>query len=74
MVDGRIRKFYEEVALLHQTWVLDGESKVSKILADAEADIGGPVSITGFVRLALGEGVERDETDFATEVAQTLKS
>jgi len=74
MVEGRIRKFYEEVALLHQTWVMDGESKVSKVLAEAEADIGGPVSVTGFVRLALGEGVERDETDFATEVAQTLKS
>lgn len=74
MVEGRIRKFFEEVALLQQTWVIDGETKVSKVLEGAADDVGAPVSVTGFVRFALGEGVEKEEQDFAAEVAETLKS
>jgi elongation factor Ts len=70
MVEGRLRKFYEEVVLLNQTYVIDGESKVSKVLEQAGKDLGAPVEIAGFVRFQLGEGVERKEDDFAAEVAQ----
>jgi elongation factor Ts len=72
MVEGRLRKFYEEVCLLEQIFVIDGETKVSKVLEAAAKDVGAPVAIAGFVRLQLGEGVEREEQDFAAEVAATL--
>jgi len=72
MVEGRLRKFYEEVVLLEQVFVIDGETKISKILEAAAKDVGAPVTIAGFVRLQLGEGVEREEQDFAAEVAATL--
>jgi elongation factor Ts len=63
MVDGRIRKYYEEVVLLEQVWVHDGESRVKAVAKKANADI------TGFVRFQLGEGIEKDAGDFAAEVA-----
>lgn len=69
MVEGRLRKFYEEVVLLEQIFVIDGESKVSKAVAAAGKELGATLEITGFVRFALGEGVEKEETDFAAEVA-----
>jgi len=69
MVDGRIRKYYEEVVLLEQVYVIDGENKVRKVVEAAAKDVGAPVKLTGFVRFALGEGVEKAETDFAAEVA-----
>ena len=72
MVEGRLRKFYEEVCLLEQVFVIDGENKVSKVLEAAGKDLGAPVQIVGFVRFQLGEGVEREEQDFAAEVAATL--
>ena len=72
MVEGRLRKFYEEVCLLEQTYVIDGESKIEKVLEAASKDLGAPVAISTFVRLALGEGVERKEGDFAAEVAAAL--
>ena len=72
MVEGRLRKFYEEVCLLEQVFVIDGETKVSKVLEAAAKDVGAPVKIAGFVRFQLGEGVEREEQDFAAEVAATL--
>ncbi len=71
MIEGRVRKYYEEVVLLHQTFVIDGETKISDVLKNAARDVGGTVSITGFVRLALGEGIEKEAVDFAAEVAQT---
>ena len=70
MIEGRLRKFYEEVVLLNQTWVIDGETKVAKVIAAAAKELGAPIEITGFVRYQLGEGVERKEDDFAAEVAQ----
>ncbi|MBU6235015.1 MAG: elongation factor Ts [Alphaproteobacteria bacterium] len=70
MVDGRIRKYYEEVVLLEQVFVMDGESKISKVVADASKEAGAPVALKGFVRFALGEGVQKEETDFAAEVAK----
>ena len=72
MVEGRLRKFYEEVVLLEQVFVIDGESKVSKVLEGAAKQVGAPVAIAGFVRIQLGEGIEREEQDFAAEVAATL--
>ena len=71
MVEGRMRKYYEEVCLLAQTYVIDGESKISDVLKAAEKDVGAPVEITAFRRFVLGEGVEKEETDFAAEVAAT---
>lgn len=71
MVDGRMRKYYEEVCLLSQTYVIDGETKISDVVKNAEAAAGAPVELTGFVRFALGEGVEKEESDFAAEVAAT---
>ncbi len=73
MVEGRLRKFYEEVVLLKQAFVMNPDVTVEKALADAEKEIGAPAKLTGFVRFALGEGVEREETDFAAEVAAAVK-
>ncbi len=63
MVEGRIRKYYEEVVLLEQVWVHDGESRVRAVAAKAG------VKLTGFARFQLGEGIQKQETDFAAEVA-----
>ncbi len=65
MVEGRIRKYYEEVVLLEQVWVHDGESRVRAVLKKAG------VALTGFVRFKLGEGIEKPNDDFAAEVAAT---
>ena len=65
MVEGRIRKFYEEAVLLKQTFVIDQETPVEKVLVNAAKEVGASVRIAGFARFALGEGVERDETDEA---------
>jgi len=69
MVEGRLRKFYEEVVLLAQPFVHDPETTVAKALADTEKAAGAPIKITGFYRLALGEGIDRPDSDFAAEVA-----
>ena len=69
MVEGRLRKFYEESVLVKQTFVIDGENTVEAVLKSAEADIGAPVRIADFVAYRLGEGIEREESDFAAEVA-----
>jgi elongation factor Ts len=69
MVEGRLRKFYEEVVLLAQVFVFDSDLTVAKALATAEKDAGAPIKITGFHRLALGEGIDRPDSDFAGEVA-----
>ena len=74
IVEGRLRKFYEEVVLLEQTYVIDGESKVKAALATMAKEAGAPVEIVGFSRLALGEGVQREQKDFAAEVAAQLGS
>ena len=59
MVEGRMRKFFEEVVLLSQTFVIDGENTVEKAIKAAEADIGAPVKLVGFVRMGIGEGMRR---------------
>ena len=69
MVEGRIRKFYEEVVLLSQAFVVDTEKTVAQALKAAEVDVGGPIEVTKFEVFRLGEGVEKEESDFAAEVA-----
>lgn len=70
MLEGRVRKYYEEVCLLEQVFIMDGENKISKVVENAAKDIGAPVKVTGFVRFQLGEGIEKEEADFAAEVAK----
>ncbi|MFQ5957887.1 MAG: translation elongation factor Ts [Alphaproteobacteria bacterium] len=72
MVEGRLRKYYEDVVLLEQEFVIDGKTKVSKVVEEAAKEVGAPVKITGFVRFALGEGIEAGDQDFAAEVAAQL--
>ena len=69
MVEGGLRKYYEEVVLTEQTYVIDGESKITKVIESAAKTVGAPVTIKGFVRFALGEGIEKEAGDFAAEVA-----
>jgi len=69
MVAGRLRKFYEEVVLLSQTFVIDGENTVEQALKNAEKDAGAEIALKGFVRFQLGDGIEKKEEDFAAEVA-----
>ena len=59
MVEGRLRKFYEETVLLEQIFVMDNESRIAKVLEHAAKDVGAPVTVSGFVRFQLGEGVEK---------------
>ncbi|HEX3811166.1 MAG TPA: translation elongation factor Ts [Rhizomicrobium sp.] len=68
MIEGRMRKFYEESILLSQIFVIDGETPVGKVLEKASKDFGTPVEITGFVRYQVGEGIEKADSDFADEV------
>jgi elongation factor Ts len=74
MVDGRLRKFYEEVVLLEQIFVVDQKTKISLVVEQAAKAAGGPIRVAGFVRFSLGEGIDRNRTDFAAEVAAQLKS
>ena len=69
MVEGRLRKFYEEVCLLEQVYVIDGESKVGDVVARAAQDLGSDIEVVGFARFKLGEGIEKGDSDFAAEVA-----
>ena len=69
MVEGRINKYYGEVVLLEQVYVVDGKEKVGKFVEAQAKEIGAPIKITGFKRFQLGEGVEKKEDDFAAEVA-----
>lgn len=74
MLEGRMRKFYEEICLLEQVFVMDGETKISKLLENAAKDVGAPIALTSYARIQLGEGIEKEEVDFAAEVAATAKS
>lgn len=69
MIEGRMRKFYEERVLLFQKFVMDQDLSIMKVLENAGKDLGTPVTLAGYVRLAVGEGIEKEETDFAAEVA-----
>ena len=73
MVDGRLRKYYEEVVLKEQIFVVDGETRVDAIIDSVSKDIGAPIEVSGFLRFELGEGIDKVEEDFATEVAAQVK-
>lgn len=68
MVEGRVAKFYEEIVLLEQAFVMDGKTKISQVVENTAKEIGTPIKLKGFVRYALGEGIEKEESDFAAEV------
>ena len=63
MVEGRLRKFYEESVLLEQIFVIDGETKIAKVIENAAGDVGAPIEFVGFERLELGDGVEVNEDE-----------
>jgi elongation factor Ts len=68
MMEGRMRKFYEETVLLQQTFVIDGETRIENVIEKASKDLGAPIEIAGFVRFQVGEGIEKTDSDFADEV------
>jgi len=65
MVEGRLRKFYEDVVLLEQLYVIDGESRVKQVVETAAKELGAPVTVTGFARMALGEGIQKEAQEAA---------
>jgi len=69
MIEGRVRKYYEEVVLHDQVFVMDNKTKINQVIANAEKEIGKPIKLTGFIRFQLGEGIEKQQGDFAAEVA-----
>ncbi len=70
MVEGRLRKFYEEVVLLKQAFVMNPDQTIEQLVAEQAKALGSPVAVKGFVRFALGEGVDKGQgPDFASEVA-----
>ena len=73
MVEGRVRKYYDEVVLEEQAYIMDPDKKVKQVIADAAKDLGVEIKLTGFVRYKLGEGLQKKEEDFAAEVASQLK-
>ncbi len=74
MVEGRVRKFYEESVLTEQVFVIDTDKRVKEAVEATAKEIGAPIKIIGFVRMALGEGVEKREDDLAAEVAKLTSS
>jgi elongation factor Ts len=72
MVEGRIRKYYEEVVLLEQVFVIDGKTKIADVVKAAEKDAGAPITLKAYARFELGEGIQKEETDFAAEVAAAV--
>ncbi|MEP3046412.1 MAG: translation elongation factor Ts [Roseibium sp.] len=69
MVEGRLRKFYEEVTLVKQAFVINPDQTVEQAVEALSKELGTDVKLSGFVRFALGEGIEKKEEDFAAEVA-----
>jgi len=74
IVESGIKTFFKEVCLLEQPYIHEPDKSVAQALKEAEGKVGGPVKVTGFVHYALGEGIEKQESDFAAEVAAAAKS
>ena len=70
MMEGRMRKYYEETVLMQQTFVIDGETQIAKVIEKASKDFGAPVAIEGFVRFQVGEGIEKVEAISPTKCKQ----
>ena len=73
MIEGRIKKFYEEICLLDQNFVMDDKLKISDVLKDFEKTNGSSIKINNYVLFILGEGLDKKENDFAAEVASMVK-
>jgi elongation factor Ts len=69
IVESGLKTYYKEVTLLEQAFIHDNAKTVAQAVKDAEGKVGAPIKVTGFVRYALGEGIEKQESDFAAEVA-----
>ena len=69
IIEGRMRKWFQEMVLLEQIFVIDNKSRVREAVEAAAQAAGAPIEVAGFVRFELGEGVEKRQTDFAAEVA-----
>ena len=72
MVEGRVRKYYEEVVLEEQAYIMDPDKKVKQIVADAAKELGADIKLSSYVRFKLGAGLQKKEEDFAAEVASQL--
>ncbi len=70
MLEGRMRKYFEDVVLLQQVFVIDQETKIAKVIENASKEFGAPVEIDGFVRFQVGEGIDKVTGDFADEVSK----
>jgi len=73
ILDGQINKFYGEICLIEQAYVIDPDQKVGKVVEALGKEVGATVKLTGFSRFQLGEGIEKKEDDFAAEVAAMTK-
>jgi elongation factor Ts len=72
MVEGRVRKYYDEVVLEEQAYIMDPDKKIKQVIAEASKELGAEVKLVNFVRFKLGEGLQKKEEDFAAEVAAQL--
>lgn len=72
MLDGRMRKYFEEVCLMEQAFIMDPDTKISAVVEKAGKAAGVPIKLAGYVRYVLGEGIEKEVTDFAAEVASVV--
>jgi len=70
MVEGRMRKYYEEICLLDQKFVIDGETRIADVVANAAKDAGAEIKLVDYARFQLGDGIEKEEEDFAAEVGK----
>jgi len=73
IVESGLKTFYKEVTLLDQAFIHEPDKSVAQAIKEAEGKAGGPIKVTGFVRYALGEGIDRPESDFGGEVASLVK-
>jgi elongation factor Ts len=69
IVESGLKTYYKEVTLLEQPFIFDDKKNVAQAVKEAEGKVGAPIKVAGFVRYALGEGIEKQESDFAAEVA-----
>jgi elongation factor Ts len=72
MIEGRIRKFLEEIVLLDQIFVIDGKTKIADVVAALAKELGTSVELKSYVRFERGEGIEKEEKNFADEVAAVV--
>jgi len=72
MVDGRMVKFFKESVLMTQIFVMDGERSIEQVIKDEAKAIGADITMTGYVRMGVGDGIEKKEEDFAAEVAAAV--